>query len=255
MLISIASTFYNDKEMMIRVLESVLKQTYQKIEHVVTDGGSTDGSVEILQEYEKKYAHVGKKLVWKSEKDKGLYDGFNKAANMTTGEYFLFGTDPYVNNTVIQYLVNELKDRKFDYVYGGVYFLKDGKIIRQWSGKSGNWRLGWMAATPTLCMKRALWKKYGPFDIHYKISADYKFQVKLFQDKLLKSKSINKKIVMYYAGGTSNGSLKANWEAIKECQRILDDCNVKFGWFTNICKIMIALCAYVFASHKQVELK
>lgn len=59
MLISILSTFYNDREMLVRTLDSVLGQSYQKIEHVVTDGGSIDGSVEVLKEYEEKYKKVG----------------------------------------------------------------------------------------------------------------------------------------------------------------------------------------------------
>ncbi len=102
MLISILSTFYNDREMLVRTLDSVLGQSYQKIEHVVTDGGSIDGSVEVLKEYEEKYKKVGKRLIWKSEKDSGIYDGSNKAAAMASGDYLLFGTDPYVDDTVIK---------------------------------------------------------------------------------------------------------------------------------------------------------
>ena len=90
MLISILSTFYNDREMLVRILDSVLGQSYQKIEHVVTDGGSIDGSVEVLKEYEEKYKKAGKRLIWKSEKDSGIYDGCNKAAAMASGDYLLF---------------------------------------------------------------------------------------------------------------------------------------------------------------------
>ena len=253
MLISILSTFYNDKEMLIRTLDSVLLQSYGEIEHVVTDGGSVDGSVEVLKTYEEKYKKAGKRLIWKSERDRGIYDGTNKAASIASGDYLLFGTDPYVDNTVIGYIVNALERDDVDYVYGGMYFQRDGKIIRRWSGKPGNWRFGWMAATPTLAMKRSVWEKHGPFDLHYISASDYKFQLKIFQDRTLKSKSLNRFLVMYYAGGTSNGGLKAKWLSIKECHKILKDCRVRFGWFTNLCKTVIAICAYTFASHQIVK--
>ncbi len=253
--ISIASTFYNDKEMLKRVMDSVLSQTYQNIEHCIADGGSTDGSVELLKEYEQKYHDSGKTLRWISEKDDGLYHGFNKAANLVSGEYFIFGTDPYVNNKVFDYIASFLEGKKPDYVFGGMLFQRNGKIIRLWNGKKGNWKLGWMAATPTLCMKRELWDKYGPMDCKFSSASDYKFQIMLFKDKSLTSYSLERKIVIYYAGGTSNGGLGGKLLSIRECQNILKECNVKCGWFVNLCKITRALFAYSFASHKKIVLE
>ena len=107
-MISIFSTFYNDKEMARLVMDSVLSQTYSDIEHVITDGGSTDGSVELYKSYEEKYAEAGKKLVWISEKDKGLYDGFNKATNLATGDYLLVCTDPYINSSIIEEMMTTI---------------------------------------------------------------------------------------------------------------------------------------------------
>lgn len=255
MKISIVSSFYNDKEMLIRVLDSVLEQTYQNIEHVVKDAASTDGSVEVLKEYEEKYCRAGKKLVWKSEKDDGLTQGFNEAYAMATGDYYILAVDPYVDDTVIEYIAEKLYKYDLDYTYGGMYFQKDGKIVRRWSGKPGNWHLGWMMATPTMVIKKDLWKKYGPLDEKYRGGSDYKFQIQLFQDESLKTMSLNKVLVNYYAGGTSNGDLKGNWNSIKESYLALMECKVKFAWLTTMCKILIALCAYVFASHKKIELE
>lgn len=255
MTISIASTFYNDKKMLKLMMDSVLAQDYSDIEHIITDGGSIDGSVELLREYEKKYTECGKKLVWVSERDNGIYDGFNKAANMSSGDSLMFGSDPYYDTHSISLVISEMEEKNADYVYGGMIFQKDGKIIRQWSGKPGNWRFGWMAATPTFCMKRSVWEKYGPLDQKYKSASDYKFQILVFSDNTLKSSSIRKPIVIYYAGGTSNGGIKAVSRSINECQRILNECKVPFGWFTNLCKTIIALFAYTFASHKKFDLE
>lgn len=254
MKISIASTFYNDKKMLKLMMDSVLTQDYCDIEHVVTDGGSTDGSVELLREYEKKYAECDKKLVWVSERDNGISDGFSKAVALSSGEYIILGSDPYYDFHSISTIMSEIEKGDYDYVYGGMVFQENGKIIRQWSGKPGNWRLGWIAATPTICMKREVWQKHGPFDQKYNGSADYKFQIELFCDKALRSASIQRPLVLYYAGGVSNGGIKSKLRSIKECQAILGECSVSFGWFTNLCKTLIALFAYIFASRKKIDI-
>lgn len=252
--LSIASTFYNDKEMLKRVMDSVLNQTYWNIEHCITDAGSTDGSVELLREYEEKYARVGKILRWVSERDNGCTDGFNKAVNMTTGDYiFTACCDPYVDNTVMEYTVSVIEDKKPDYLYGGMYFQKDGVIIREWSGKPGNWRLGWMMATPTICMKRSVLEKLGPSDCSYRVAADYKYQIEMFLDKSLVSAPLNRKIIMYYAGGESNGGLKNKLNSIMECNRVYKECNVKVGWFINLCKTIRGVCSYIFVRKKKIN--
>lgn len=253
--ISIASTFYNDKEMLKAVMDSVLSQTYSNIEHCITDGSSTDGSVELIKEYEEKYRQAGKELKWISEKDKGLYDGANKSFSMATGDYVIWATDIYYNSESISRIVSEIMKQHCDYVYGGLIFERKGVIIRRWSGKPGNWRLGWMAADSTFCYRRSLFDKYGPYDISYKSAADYKLQVKLFQDKSLTSSPIVEPLVIFDAGGASNGGVKANVVSIKENFRIMKECNVKFGWFTVICKMTIAFFAYIFNSHQKIDLE
>lgn len=253
---SIASTFYNDKEMMKKVLDSVLNQTYQNIEHCVADGGSTDGSVELLKEYEEKYRQTGKTLRWVSERDNGITDGFNKAVKMATGDYiFPACCDPYAGKTVMEHTVSIIEEKKPDYVYGGMYFQRDGKNIRNWSGKPGNWRLGWMMATPTICMKRELMEKLGPSDLSYRAAADYKVQLQMFLDKSLTSASLNRKIVMYSAGGASNGGLKNKLNSINECFRVYKELNIKMGWFINLCKTIRGVCSYIFVSRKKIVLE
>ena len=116
-----------------------------------------------------------------------------------------------------------------------------------------------MAATPALCVKRsvleniAALEKCGLFDIERRIAADYKLQIRLFMDKTLKSRSLDRMIVTYYAGGTSNGGIKGKWESIKDGQKALIDCGVKFAWFITFCRIMRAIFAYTFASRNKLK--
>lgn len=252
--VSILSTFYNDKEMMKMVMDSITSQDYPNLEHIITDGGSTDGSVELLMEYEKRYADKGIALVWTSERDKGLYDGFNKATKMMTGDFFIIMTDPYVDKGIISLIVSKFSEGEYDYSYGGINFLRNGKIARQWSGRGGHWRFGWMAATPTLCMRRKIYEKHRMFNEKYKAAADYDLQIRIFMDKELKGCSIRQPLVNYIAGGTSNGGLKANLYCIKECQKILWDNRIKCAVFTNMCKTATALFAYIFTSRRKVDL-
>lgn len=253
--ISFVTPVYNAQDMLRRTLESVLRQDYPNIEHVVVDGGSSDGTVDVLKEYEKKYLAVGKKLIWISEKDNGIWDATNKATDMSSGELIMYATDVFCNLHIISEIVDAFEKNNIDYLHGGMLYQRDGKVIRRWRGKQGNWRLGWMMASPTLCYTRETWEKHGPYIEEYRASADYDFQIKLFKDKSLKCKAICNPLVIFYAGGISNGSIKLKWNAIKEGNRILHDNNVSFPAFTTFCKIVIAIFAYGLASHESVELE
>lgn len=256
--ISIITPVFNAADMLKHTLESVLRQDYPMIEHVVADGGSTDGSVEILKEYEKKYEESGKKLLWVSEKDNGITDGLNKASKLSSGDLIIYMTDVFAYSHVITEIAEQFRDDDLDYTFGGLIYQRDGRIIRRWSGKPGNWRFGFMIATPTLCYTRSVWEKHGPYSDKYVSSygqdvSDYDFQIKIMRDKTLKYLAIPKPLVVYYAGGSSNGSFRYRWYCIKECQKVLRDNRVLFPTFTNFCKTLIAMFAYIFASRKKVE--
>jgi glycosyltransferase len=171
-----------------------------------------------------------------------------------TGDYFMIITDPFTGKGIISLIMSNILERKYDYSYGGINFIRDGKIVRQWSGRGGNWRLGWMAATPSLCMSRKIYDKYGVFNEKYRAASDYDLQIRIFGDKSLRGVSISQPLVNYIAGGTSNGGIKANLYCIKECQQILWDNKVGFAIFTNALKTVIALFAYTFASRKKISL-
>ncbi len=255
MKVSIISPFYHDNKMMMRVMKSVLKQDCNDIEHIIVDGGSGEETVTLLKEYEQKYKACGKALKWVSEKDRGIADAVNKGSAMSTGDLLIFMIDVYIDSHVISQIVEKMVSENADYCYGGLIYQQDGKIVRKWSGKPGNWRLGWMMATPTMCYKRSVWEMCGPYIEKYRTANDYDFQLKVMRNKSLKGASIPKPLVVYYAGGVSNGSLKNKWNSIVEEYQVLVDNHVKFAWFTNLCKIIIALCAYTFVSKKTVNLE
>ena len=252
-LISIISTFKDSKTMLKIVMDSVLSQDYPKIEHIITDSASKDGSVELLQQYELKYTEKSKTLIFKSEPDRNIADGINKAAKEISGEYFLMLTNPFVTPGSLSLLMKNLLDNNLDAVCGGAIFHRNGKIIRRWTGTKWSWRLGWMAANETLCMKKNIYDKFGPYSEAFSTSFDYDFQLRVFKDKDIKLKAIQTPIIYFYAGGTSNGSVAENIKTIKDDYTALKANKVTFAWFTMLCKCIAAFLAYTFASGKDIS--
>lgn len=250
--ISIISIFYNDKPHLLEILKSVQEQDYPNIEYIVIDGGSTDGSVQVLKNAEEAF---GGKLRWISEKDEGIYDACNKGLRMMSGDYFLFLPDILVNQRIISRMMAVLKEGTFDGCHGGMYYVKNGRIIRRWSGKNGNWRFGWMPATPTLCLSRKIYENYGEFRTDYASGADYEYDIRFLKDGKIKLKAIKEPLILYQAGGVSNGGIKANLLGLKEGHRALKENGVRFAWVTDICRSMIAVVAYAFASRKKIDLE
>lgn len=127
--ISIITVNYNDAEGLRKTLASVASQTYTDIEHIIVDGASTDGSVDIIREYEtvNLTSIHPLRIVWISEKDNGIYDAMNKGVAMSSGEYLLFlnGGDALASPTAIEDVCPYLNDE--DFIIGRSYFSIEGK--------------------------------------------------------------------------------------------------------------------------------
>ena len=124
--ISIVTPSYNQAEFLERTILSVLNQNYPNLEYIIIDGGSTDGSVEIIKKYEKHLTY------WVSEKDKGQSDAINKGFQKSTGEIlaWLNSDDTYLPGTLLK--IGEIfrEDSQVEIVYGNMYLIdKADKII------------------------------------------------------------------------------------------------------------------------------
>lgn len=95
-LVSIVTPVYNGEKYLEDTIQSIIKQTYDNIEYIIIDGGSTDKTLDIIKKYEDKIAY------WMSEQDRGMYDGINKGFKMATGEIFawLNSDDKYYHSAV-----------------------------------------------------------------------------------------------------------------------------------------------------------
>lgn len=208
MKISVITSVYNNKETIQDAINSVLNQSYKNIEYIIVDGGSYDGTWNIIQNYEHK---ISKYI---SDKDKGIYDGLNKGIALATGDIicFLHSDDLYPNDNILQAVANEFITKDIDGIYGDlIYTPKNNteKIVRYWKSQEFNKSLlkkGWMPAHPTLFLKRSVYEKYGGFDLDFKIAADYDFMLRILKEEV---KVAYLPLVLYKMriGGASNKNI------------------------------------------------
>lgn len=210
MKISVITATYNCRETLAHALESVLTQTYGNIELVVIDGGSTDGTMEILRRYSNRIA------VLVSEPDDGIYDALNKGVRHCSGDVvgFLHADDLLSGPDVLNRVASAFSRQSVGCAYGDLqYVCKDNplEVIRYWragvfiQSKLG-W--GWMPPHPTLYVRRNLYTQLGEFNTSYRIAADYDFILRLFSVVDLNPIYIPEVLVKMRVGGASNRSLK-----------------------------------------------
>lgn len=210
MKISIITSVYNNKNTIAESIESVLSQTYKNIEYIIVDGASTDGTVDIIKQYQNKIS------TFISEPDEGIYDGLNKGIELATGDIigFLHSDDLYQHNQVIETVAQSFKDEQVDSLYGDLTYVSKNdtsNVVRNW--KSGNFSIkklhqGWMPPHPTFFVKRKIYEKAGVFDNNFKIAADYDIILRFLGKYLITTHYIPEVLIKMRVGGKSNKSLK-----------------------------------------------
>ena len=235
MKVSIITVALNNAEYIESCIQSVINQDYENIEYIVIDGGSTDGTIEIIKRYEDKIN------LWISEPDKGIYDAMNKGIKLATGEIIgmLNSDDFYANDDVISTVVKEFQDKNVDSVFADLVFVKRDdplRIIRYY--KSSNFSpkkfaYGWMPAHTTFFARREVYEKYGAFKLNYKIAADYELLLRFLGKYRISYSYIPKVFIKMRTGGASTKNFKSNWILNKEIIRACAENGIK----TNYLKV------------------
>ncbi|MBR7064151.1 MAG: glycosyltransferase, partial [Treponema sp.] len=130
MLFSIVTINYNNKEGLQKTIESVISQTCSDYEHIIIDGGSTDGSVEVIKNALQNASYAKRVSYWCSEKDSGVYDAMNKGIRRARGELIatLNSGDSYFPDT-IENLVQVHKENPNAILYGAIKYVKNDEFI------------------------------------------------------------------------------------------------------------------------------
>lgn len=240
--VSVITTTYNDLDNLKRIIELVRKQDYDNIEHIIVDGSSSDGTVEFLEEAQKK---ANGTIKWISEKDNGIFDAINKGIRLSSGDMIGCCFDEFTKPSVISQMVEIIEAEGSDGVHADLLYVDGEKVIRTWKQGQGNIRFGWMPGHPTLYLKREVYEKYGVYKPYYKCSADYEYMVRILKDKEVKLSYIPEILIRMSHGGTSTNGLKAYLYSLKEGHMALKENKIKFAWFTDFCRIIKVLLQFV----------
>lgn len=213
MKVSIITVCFNAAATLKQTIESVLAQDYADIEYWVIDGGSSDGTQELLASY-------GSRIHYISEPDKGIYDAFNKGLARVTGDIVgVIGADDfYPSMDVIHSVVEAFERQDVDSIYGDLQFIDPVslKVVRKWKAgnyKRSSWLLGWMPPHPTFYVKRKVYEEFGYFKTHYTCAGDYEFMLRVLYKHSISVAYLPKLLMTMRTGGTSTASWKHRWRA------------------------------------------
>lgn len=209
---SIITAVHNSKDTIEDCLSSVASQTYRNVEHIIIDGGSTDGSVETIMN--SKFKIKNSKVV--SEPDKGIYDALNKGIKLATGDVIglLHADDVYHDENVLAKVAQKFEHEKTDSVYGDLVYVDKqnlNKVIRYWKAgifTENSLLKGWMPPHPAFFVKKQIYDKYGLFDTNLKIAADYDMILRLLGRHKISTAYLPEVLVKMRWGGKSNKSIK-----------------------------------------------
>lgn len=240
MKISVITVCFNSAKTIRTAVESVLAQNYKDVEYIVIDGGSTDDTLKILNEYQDAITHIV------SEPDSGIYDAMNKGIGLATGVFIgiLNSDDFYPHN----YVMDEVADAHMNHpgvemLLGGVDFVSSGnltKVIRHYPSlpfKPWKLRFGLMPPHPGAFIKKTAYKKIGLYKVTYKIGADFDFFVRAFLSHGLLYKSLDRHWVRMRVGGVSTSGFSSYRVTTFEMLRSFKE----NGLYTNIVFVLLRL--------------
>jgi glycosyltransferase len=236
--ITIITAVRNNKEFIDDAINSVLTQSYPKIEYIIIDGNSTDGTSAIIKKYEKK---ISKYI---SEPDIGIFDALNKGIANSSGDVigFLHSDDLLANDKVVEKIAYHFGSANTDVVYSDLVYVSKkniNKVVRYWKAgefSSRSLKFGWMPPHPAVFARRSLYEKYGLFDTGLKIASDYDMILRLLKNNPASVFYTHEVCVKMRLGGKSNRSFKDILLKSKEDYKALRKNNFTFPAFTLFLK-------------------
>jgi len=220
MKLSIVTVCLNSVETVEDTIKSVLIQDYKDIEYIVVDGGSSDGTLDILTKYQSRISTCI------SEPDNGVYDAMNKGIKLSSGDIVatLNADDMYADETIVGRMLEFIQKNGLDAAYGDLAYIdpKNGNhVMRFWKAgkyKRGAFYHGWVMPHPTFFCRKKVFDKYGYFNNSFQIAADFELMLRFVEKHQINVGYLPKVIVKMRTGGKANvlrGIIRGNWEIIR----------------------------------------
>ena len=233
MTLSIITINYNNAQGLEKTLKSVLTQTCAQFEHVIVDGASTDNAVEIIQQYEKEATVRGIKVVWVSEKDKGIYNAMNKGIKMASGEYIqiLNSGDCLAADTVIAEMFSALKKKEFpEILYGNMLKTVDWKTYQrdncgansEYTPNSFLYFYNGTLNHDCAYIKRSLFEKFGYYNEEMRICSDWEWYIRAIVLGNVSPVYVNIDVTIFDMNGVSESAGKNKHIILQERSEYLE---------------------------------
>lgn len=208
--ISVVTAVFNREGTIANALQSVAEQDYPNIEHVIQDGGSKDGTLDVIKQFETLNVSL------ESKPDGGIYDGINKGIQRTTGDIIglMHSDDFFAAPHILSRVAELMENLNIDGVYGDLDYVSEhdtSHIVRKWrSGPYSRKKLkqGWMPPHPTLYLRREIFDEWGLYDTSFRIAADYDAMLRYLVKGGIRLAYLDEVMVKMRVGGESNASLK-----------------------------------------------
>ena len=211
-LISIITVVFNGEKYLEETIQSVINQTYSNVEYIIIDGGSTDGTIDIIKKYEDKIDY------WVSEKDKGIYDAMNKGIDLATGDWqnFLNAGDSFVDNNVLEKIFTTNLEN-ITLVYGDIIAIRENgqKLnVNAIELKDDNSiKKGMKVCHQAIFYNKNIMIKY---DDKLRLKSEWKHLIEITRKENFSPKKFNFPIVYYSVGGLGAQQLKLNQKEYRD---------------------------------------
>lgn len=248
-LFSIITVVFNRREQLGGALKSLYEQDFSDFEHIIIDGGSSDGTLDLLYSYD----FQNREPIIISEPDNGLYDALNKGIKICRGQYIgvLHSDDSYFSCDVLSRVSKAVIESNAQLVFADAVFVKknDGsKIYRRYSSQNSNVqsiKSGLMPAHTSLFIAREVYEEIGLYNLKYKIASDFDFVARTILSERYQIKYCNEIWIKMTGGGVSTSSIKTKIIINREVVMSLREHGVDIGSLFYLKRYLKKLSGYL----------
>lgn len=230
MRISIITVCYNAAPYIEKTILSVINQTYKNLEYIIIDGGSTDGTIDIIKKYKTQITY------WVSESDKGIYDAMNKGIRKATGEWinFMNAGDCLTNSHVLSELFSSHIPKEIKFIYGDINLIKNNQRIHKRALSPKHIKHTMPCSHQALFVRNM---KGILFDLKYKLASEYDVIFRFYIKESYKI-FLYKPIIICDFDGNDGISSKYPVKAYEECIKIRSQ-KKDLQWYWDLFKLVI----------------